>query len=78
MTGYMGRIGIYETMVMTPALKAALTGTTNLDDLRERAFQDGMKPLRISGAQKVAAGLTTIEEVLKTAPPPARVAERQR
>jgi general secretion pathway protein E len=72
MTGYMGRIGIYETMVMSPALKAGLTAETNLDDLRERAFQDGMKPLRISGALKVAAGLTTIDEVLKTAPPPAR------
>jgi general secretion pathway protein E len=78
MTGYMGRIGIYETMVMSPALKAGLTAETNLDDLRERAFQDGMKPLRISGALKVAAGLTTIEEVLKTAPPPAQVPERQR
>jgi general secretion pathway protein E len=78
MTGYMGRIGIYETMVMSPALKAGLTAETNLDDLRERAFQDGMKPLRISGALKVAAGLTTIEEVLKTAPPPAQLPERQR
>jgi general secretion pathway protein E len=71
MTGYMGRIGIYETMVMSPALKASLTAETNLDELRERAYQDGMKPLRISGALKIAAGLTTIEEVLKTAPPPA-------
>ncbi|MGE5522450.1 MAG: GspE/PulE family protein [Rhodospirillaceae bacterium] len=72
MTGYMGRIGIYETMVMSPALKASLTAQTNLDDLRERAYQDGMKPLRISGALKVAAGLTTIDEVMKTAPPPAK------
>jgi general secretion pathway protein E len=37
--------------------------------LREQAFKDGMKPLRISGAMKVGAGLTTIEEVLKVAPP---------
>jgi general secretion pathway protein E len=73
MTGYMGRIGIYETMVMSPALKAELKAETNLDDLRERAFQDGMKPLRISGALKVAAGLTTIDEVLKTAPPPVKL-----
>ena len=71
MTGYMGRIGIYETMVMSPVLKGALTAETNLEELRDRAYQDGMKPLRISGALKVASGLTTIEEVLKTAPPPA-------
>jgi general secretion pathway protein E len=74
MTGYMGRVGIYETMVMTPPLKNALTGGTSLDELRERAYQDGMKPLRLSGALKVASGLTTIEEVTKSAPPPDRAA----
>jgi len=37
--------------------------------LREQAMKEGMKPLRISGAMKVAAGVTTIEEVLKVAPP---------
>jgi len=36
--------------------------------LREQAFKDGMKPLRVSGAMKVAAGLSTIEEVVKVAP----------
>jgi len=72
MTGYVGRVGIYETMVMTPALRQALTGTTDLDALRDRAYKDGMKPLRLSGALKVAAGLTTLEEVLKSAPPPSR------
>ncbi len=76
MTGYMGRVGIYETMMMTPALKAELTAQTDLDELRERAYQEGMKPLRLSGALKVAAGLTTLEEVLKTAPPPVKVAKQ--
>jgi general secretion pathway protein E len=37
--------------------------------LREQAFKEGMKPLRISGAMKVGAGLTTIDEILKVAPP---------
>jgi general secretion pathway protein E len=70
MTGYMGRIGIYETMVMTPELKKAITPETDLAALQDKAYKDGMKPLRISGAMKVAAGLTSVDEVLQTAPPP--------
>jgi len=70
MTGYLGRMGIYETLVMTPELRKAVTDETDLDALREKAFKEGMKPLRISGAQKIAAGLTTIDEVMKVAPPP--------
>ena len=41
----------------------------DLGALREQAFKEGMKPLRISGAMKVGGGLTTIDEVLKVAPP---------
>ncbi|MGZ8197497.1 MAG: GspE/PulE family protein [Burkholderiales bacterium] len=71
MTGYMGRIGIYETMVMTPDLRKAISGETDLENLRDRAFREGMKPLRISGAMKIAAGLTSVEEVMSVAPPTA-------
>jgi len=70
MTGYMGRVGIYETMMMTNELKRMITDETDLVALQEKAYKEGMKPLRISGALKVAAGLTTIDEVLQTAPPP--------
>ncbi len=70
MTGYMGRVGIYETMVMTNELRRVITAATDLVELREKAYKEGMKPLRISGALKVAAGVTTIDEVLQTAPPP--------
>jgi len=70
MTGYMGRVGIYETMMMTNELKRMITAETDLVALQEMAYKEGMKPLRISGALKVAAGLTTIDEVLQTAPPP--------
>jgi general secretion pathway protein E len=69
MTGYMGRIGIYETMVMTPELRKVVRPAMDLDTLRERAYREGMKPLRVSGAMKIAAGLTTIEEVITVAPP---------
>ena len=70
MTGYLGRVGIYETMVMTPELRKFITDETDLDQLREKAYKEGMKPLRITGAMKVAAGLTTVDEVLTVAPPP--------
>ena len=70
MTGYLGRIGLYEMLTMTPSLRKLITGDCNLALLREQAYRDGMKPLRISGALKVAAGLTTVDEVLKVAPPP--------
>ena len=69
MTGYMGRMGIYEIMPLGPEIKSMLNTHTDLAQLRERAIKLGMQPLRISGARKVAAGLTTIEEVLKVAPP---------
>jgi general secretion pathway protein E len=69
MTGYMGRVGLYEIMPMGVELKSMVTAHTDLVKLRERAMKAGMQPLRISGARKVAAGLTTIEEVLKVAPP---------
>ncbi len=69
MTGYLGRIGLYEIMPMTQEIKALIGAHTDLAALRERAIKAGMQPLRIAGARKVAAGLTTIAEVLKVAPP---------
>jgi general secretion pathway protein E len=69
MTGYHGRMGLYEIMPMSTELRRLVGAYTDLAKLREQATREGMKPLRISGARKVAAGLTTIEEVLKVAPP---------
>ena len=69
MTGYSGRVGIYETMVMTPELRKIILPETDLAMLQERAYKDGMKPLRISGAMKVAAGVTTVDEILNASPP---------
>jgi len=70
MTGYSGRIGIYEILLMSPELRKLIMAETDIAALREQANREGMKPLRISGALKVAAGLTTLDEVLKSAPPP--------
>jgi len=69
MTGYTGRLGIYETLLFTSAVKSLVTEKAEIAALREQAFKEGMKPLRISGALKVAAGLTTVDEILKVAPP---------
>jgi general secretion pathway protein E len=69
MTGYKGRVGIYEILLMSPGLRKLVTPTTDIAPLREMASREGMKPLRISGALKVASGLTTLEEVVRVAPP---------
>jgi general secretion pathway protein E len=68
MTGYFGRIGLYEIMLMTPALRRLMNHEADDRAIRDQAFKDGMKPLRVSGAMKVAAGLTTAEEVVRVAP----------
>ncbi len=75
MTGFAGRVGIYETLMCTRGVKEIIGAGADLAKIRDQAFRDGMKPLRISGAMKVAAGFTTIEEVIKTAPPAMEVAD---
>ena len=67
-TGYRGRAGVYEIMLLNDGIKPLITADTDLIALRRQAFKEGMRSLRLSGAQKVAAGLTTIEEVLRVTP----------
>lgn len=67
-TGYHGREGIYEILTMSPAVKSLVDEKTDLAALRHQAMREGMRTLRLSGAQKVAQGLTTIEEVLRVTP----------
>ena len=68
-TGFRGRIGIYEIFTLEDTLKEMNKEDIDLLEFRKQAIKDGMVPLRLSGAQKVGAGLTTIAEVLKVAPP---------
>lgn len=67
-TGFLGRMGIYEVMPMTPTLENLIDDSTDHSRLRQAAMKEGMHSLRLSGAHKVAAGLTTITEVLRVAP----------
>ena len=67
-TGYMGRMGIYELLPMSERIKTYITKELELETLRKQAFKEGMRTLRLSGAQKVGAGLTTIAEVLRVSP----------
>ncbi len=68
MTGYLGRIGLYEIMLTSPAIRRLVDDRADDVRVREQAYRDGMRPLRVSGAVKVAAGLSTAEEVMRVAP----------
>ena len=67
-TGYLGRQGIYEILPITESLKPLVTADTDVSALRLQAMKEGMRTLRLSGAQKVGAGLTSVEEVMRVAP----------
>ncbi|WP_020414289.1 GspE/PulE family protein [Microbulbifer variabilis] len=69
-TGYLGRQGIYEILPFSEPVQAQVTPDCDLQQLRRQAMREGMSSLRLSGAKKVAAGLTTVAEVLRVAPPP--------
>jgi general secretion pathway protein E len=67
-TGYLGRVGIYEIMQVTRDLKRLIVEKADVVAITQAAYKNGMRPLRVSGATKVAQGITTFEEVLKSAP----------
>jgi general secretion pathway protein E len=67
-TGYRGRAGLYELLLLNDSAKAAVHPNLDPSALRKHAVKDGMRPLRLAGAMKVAEGVTTVEEVLRTTP----------
>lgn len=69
-TGYMGRQGIYEILTLSDKVRALIGESADIDDVRHQGMREGMRNLRLSGAQKVAAGLTTTAEVMRVAPAP--------
>jgi general secretion pathway protein E len=64
-TGYMGRTGIYELLLVTDAVKAAVLQNPDSGSIKKVALEGGMRTLRQDGAAKVLTGVTTIEEVLR-------------
>ena len=69
MTGFRGRMGLYELLAVSDAFKDKVNKEPNIDSLRRQAVADGMRPLRLAGALRVAEGMTTLEEVLTATPP---------
>ncbi|MDF2818892.1 MAG: type secretion system protein [Stenotrophomonas rhizophila] len=69
-TGYMGRVGLYELLPLSSRLRGLIRADMDLAGFNRAARAEGVRTLRRAGLEKVAAGLTTIEEVLSVLPPP--------
>ena len=64
-TGYKGRQGVYEVMVLTPGLRDLVLDRASATALKRLALSEGMRSLRLDGLSKLKRGMTTAEEVLK-------------
>ena len=64
-TGYKGRVGLYEVMEISEAVRDLILVGATAVELRRKALDEGMLTLRMSGIEKVKAGITTVEEVLR-------------
>ena len=70
MTGFRGRMGLYELLTVSEAARDVdPAGLRRGQAARRRPLQDGMRPLRLAGALQVAEGVTTLDEVLRATPP---------
>jgi type II secretory ATPase GspE/PulE/Tfp pilus assembly ATPase PilB-like protein len=65
--GYLGRVGVFQLMVMSPPLQRLVVDHATREELEQCAFETGMKTLWADGLAKVAAGITTIEELERVA-----------
>lgn len=63
--GYKGRIGVYEIMEMTPALKRIISKEGTVEEIKEQAMREGMHTLRMSAAEYVRQGVTSVSEMVK-------------
>ena len=64
-TGYLGRVGIYEALSVTPTIKELVMKNATADDIHKQARSEGMLTMAEDGILKAALGVTTIEEVLR-------------
>lgn len=67
-TGYKGRMGLYEILVLTTEMKRIVGDGANLNQIKQQAYREGLQPLRLAGAKRVAEGTTTLEEVMRVVP----------
>jgi len=64
-TGYKGRIGVYEILEMTPALKRIISKGGGAEEIKEQALTEGMRTLRMSATEYVLDGTTSVSEMIK-------------
>jgi len=64
-TGYRGRLGIYELMVVTDEVRKSINEKNSTNIIRETAMSQGMVTLRMDGWRNVLNGITTVEEVMR-------------
>ena len=64
-TGYKGRVGLFEVMEMSESLREHILNGASVTEMRKQAVTEGMTTLRMSGLNKVAEGVTTLEEVVR-------------
>jgi len=69
MTGYRGRMGIYELLTVSDTFRALVHEGAALTALRKQAVADGMRPLRLAGALRACEGVTTLAEAISATPP---------
>jgi type IV pilus assembly protein PilB len=64
-TGYKGRVGLYEVMEISEGIRDLIMVGATAVEIKRKALEEGMLTLRMSGLEKIKAGVTTIEEVLR-------------
>jgi type IV pilus assembly protein PilB len=65
-TGYQGRLGVYEMLTVSEAIQQLTAGKSSAEEIRKQARAEGMRTLREDGLRKVLAGVTTLDELLRT------------
>jgi general secretion pathway protein E len=67
-TGFRGRRGLFELLLLSPDVRRAIDDKPDLPAVRARGRREGLTPLRLAGLRHVAAGHTTVDEVLRSTP----------
>jgi len=65
MAGYMGRVGLYEAMIVSSEIRELTIARSSADAIRKVALEQGMRPLEQDGLDKVRKGITTVEEIAR-------------